>query len=128
MICSTIILLCVQRLPVHTLPRSALNCSASRTFGIGRCQPGYACDECAARRIRPHEAHGSRKPQLIPLDDALRPAGRLEVITDLRRLIRRAERTGECPIIYALFAEDRTRFTTSDCEPSTLGYLPCSAR
>jgi hypothetical protein len=59
----------------------------------------------AMRRIRPHEAHGSRKPPLIPSDDARRPAGRLEVITNLRRPIHRAEGTGECPIIYALFAE-----------------------
>src|SRR6185312_5636047 len=57
------------------------------------------------RRIRPHEAHGSRKPALIPLDEALRPTGGLEVVTNLRRLIHGAERTDKGPIIYTLFAE-----------------------
>src|SRR5260370_5404300 len=55
--------------------------------------------------ISPRAAPGSRKRPLIPLDDALRPAGRLEVTTKLRRLIHGGERTGKCPVIHALFAE-----------------------
>src|SRR6266404_1744094 len=50
-------------------------------------------------------APGSRKRPLIPLDEALRPAGRLEITANLRRLIHGAERTGKCPVIHSLFAE-----------------------
>src|SRR6266567_3446761 len=55
--------------------------------------------------ISPQVTPGSRKRPLIPLDDAQRPAGRLEVITNLRRLIRGAERTGKCAVVDALFTE-----------------------
>src|SRR5438552_2192623 len=48
---------------------------------------------------------GTRKRPLISLDEALRPAGRLEVTTHLRRLIHGAERTSESPVINSLFAE-----------------------
>src|ERR1700684_1650835 len=44
-------------------------------------------------------AQGSRKRPLIPLDEAQRPARRLQVVANLRRLIRRAERTSKGTVI-----------------------------
>src|SRR5258708_1459457 len=84
--------------------RSARINSRSSWVGVSPDTPVMNA-RLAMRRIRPHEALGSRKRALISLDEALRAAGRLEVIANLRRLIHRAERTGKCPIIYALFAE-----------------------
>src|SRR6185295_13009258 len=59
---------------------------------------------CSWGPIRPLTASGSRKPPLIPLDEAL-SAGRFQAAADLRRLLGRAEGAGEGAVIDALFAE-----------------------
>src|SRR3954447_25583237 len=50
------------------------------------------------------EAQGSRKQPLIPLDDAL-SAGGFQAAAELRRLVRRTERTDHGAVIDALLPE-----------------------
>src|SRR6476620_1013536 len=59
---------------------------------------------CSWGPIRPLRAPGSRKPPLIPLDEAL-SAGRFQAAADLSSLLGRAERAGEGAVVDALLAE-----------------------
>src|SRR6185437_8469753 len=75
-------------------------------FGLAELGSGNAGDERLGhdRRISPLPIRGSRKRQLIPLDEAL-PAGTLEVAAELHGLLRGAERTDHRPVIDPLAAE-----------------------
>src|SRR6476620_1744030 len=59
---------------------------------------------CSWGPIRPLTAPRSRKPPLIPLDDALAP-GRFQAAAELRGFVRRAERPDHGAVVHALFAE-----------------------
>src|ERR1700689_2258802 len=56
-------------------------------------------------RISPLRSRGSTKRPLISLDEALRPARRLEAATDLRRLVRGIERTSKRSVIHTLLTQ-----------------------
>src|SRR4249919_237286 len=59
---------------------------------------------CSWGPIRPLAALRSRKPPLIPLDDAL-PACGFQAAAELRGLVGGTERTDHGAIVHALFAE-----------------------
>src|SRR3954451_2167906 len=61
--------------------------------------PAWSC-----RPISPRPAGGSRKPRLIPLDDAL-AAGRLQAAAQLGGLVRGREGTNHGTVVDPLFAE-----------------------